>query len=115
MGEVCFLFFSLMNRGVPIYFCLVIGGIWEKRKIEHSTPKSIMGVLAQAKRGVTNSFGNRNFMQPMGRLSMHSQSALIFFLSGFGGEGGFFSFSIWSQHVPLKFPMGSQYVPQGCS
>jgi hypothetical protein len=36
-------------------------------------PQFIMGVLAQAKM-VMNSFGNRNFMQPMGsRLSMHSK------------------------------------------
>jgi len=34
-------------------------------------PKSLTQPLAQAKM-VTNSFGNRNFMQPMGRLSMHS-------------------------------------------
>ncbi len=76
-----------------------------------------MGVLAQAKM-VTNSFGNRNFMQPMGRLSMHS-NALIFFILSFGWEGGgFFQFSF----VPKMFPsssqwvlLGFQYVPQGCS
>jgi hypothetical protein len=31
-----------------------------------------MGVLAEAKM-LTNNFGNRNFMQPMGRLNMHSK------------------------------------------
>jgi hypothetical protein len=35
---------------------------------------------------VTNSFGNRNFMQPMGWLSMHSWLALVFSLLG-GGWG----------------------------
>jgi hypothetical protein len=33
-----------------------------------------MGVLAP----VMNSFGNRNFMQPMGRLSMHSKCLDLF-------------------------------------
>jgi hypothetical protein len=53
---------------------------------------------------VMNSFGNRNFMQPMGRLSMHSK-CLDFFLFKFwiGGEDFFFIF-------PL-FPMGSHQVP----
>jgi len=47
---------------------------------------------------VMNSFGNRNFMQPMGRL-------------GWGeGRGGFFSFFLCSQHVPFKFSMGSHQV-----
>jgi hypothetical protein len=32
-----------------------------------------------------------------------------------GGGGGFFHFCLCSQHVPFKFPMSSQYVPQGCS
>ncbi len=70
---------------------------------------------------VTNSFGNRNFMQPMGRLSMHSTCLDFIFLLSFekGGEGrGFFSFFLCSQHVPFKFPMGSHQVPnmfQMCS
>jgi len=63
---------------------------------------------------VTNSFGNRNFMQPMGRLSMHSTcldfSFLLSFEKGVGARR-FFSFFLCSQHVPFKFPMGSQYVP----
>ncbi len=62
---------------------------------------------------VTNSFGNRNFMQPM-EGSACTQRALIFFLLGFGfwGEGGdgFFSFFLCSQHVPFKFPLGSHKV-----
>jgi hypothetical protein len=66
---------------------------------------------------VTNSFGNSNFMQPMGRLSIHSM-CLDFFLLSFRGGGGrfffFFSFFHCSQHVlqvPNGFPSGSQYVP----
>jgi hypothetical protein len=64
---------------------------------------------------VTNSFGNRNFMQPM-EGSACTQRALIFFLLGFGfwggrgGGDGFFSFFLCSQHVPFKFPMGSHQV-----
>jgi hypothetical protein len=45
---------------------------------------------------VTNSFGNRNFMQPMGRLSMHSNCldffAFKFWGGGRGGGGGGFVF-----------------------
>jgi hypothetical protein len=37
---------------------------------------------------VTNNFGNRNFMQPMGRLSMQSKCLDFFLLSCFGGGGG---------------------------
>jgi hypothetical protein len=57
---------------------------------------------------LTNSFGNRNFTQPMGRLSMHSKCLDLFFLS-FGARGGedFFHFSF----VPNKFPSSSQWVP----
>ncbi len=61
---------------------------------------------------VTNSLGNRNFMQPMGRL-------------GLGGRGGFFSFFFVpnmfftsSQWVPIRFSLcslGSQCVSQVCS
>jgi hypothetical protein len=43
-----------------------------------------MGILAQAKI-VMNSFGNRNLMQPMGRLSMHSKCLDFFVLKFFGG------------------------------
>jgi hypothetical protein len=72
-------------------------------------PKSLTQPLAQAKM-VTNSFGNRNFMQPMGRLSMHSWCALVFFFLGGLGELSFaFSslFPMCSQHVFIVFPWGS--------
>ncbi len=65
---------------------------------------------------VTNSFGNRIFMQPMGRLSLHSKCLDFIFLLGFGLVGeDYFSFSLCSQHVPFKFLMGSQCVAQVCS
>jgi hypothetical protein len=67
---------------------------------------------------VTNGFGNRNFIQPMGRLSMHTKCLDLFFLLsfGFGGRGGgFFSFfllfPVCSFEVPSGFSSGSQYVP----
>jgi hypothetical protein len=55
---------------------------------------------------VMNSFGNRNFMQPTGRLSKHPKS-LVFFpfkVLGGGRGGGFFSFFLCSQHVPFQVP-----------
>ncbi len=55
---------------------------------------------------VPNSFGNRNFMQPMGRLSMHSKCLDFFsfkFAWGGGGGGGFFLYFIFSQFVPQGF------------
>ncbi len=56
---------------------------------------------------VTNSFGNKNFMQPMGRLSMHSKCLDIFpFKFWVCGGGFFFHFSF----VPFKFPMCSPRV-----
>jgi hypothetical protein len=56
---------------------------------------------------VMNSFGNRNFMQSMGRLSMHSKCLDFFLLSfGWGGED-FFSFSF----AHNMFPSSSQLVP----
>jgi hypothetical protein len=74
---------------------------------------------------VTNSFGNKNFMQPIGRLSMHSK-CLDFFSFKFwgGGEGGrriFFHFSFVPNifpSVPIMFPIysiGSQCVPNSSS
>ncbi len=62
---------------------------------------------------VTNSFGKRNFMQPMGRLSTHKQSS--FFLVdiwGMGtgrGERDFLFFFPSAQSVPKYVP---QDVPQ---
>ncbi len=64
---------------------------------------------------VTNSFGDRTFMQPMGRLSMHSKCLDFFsfkFWVGAGAGGkGFFSFFLCSQNVLIKFPMSSHQVP----
>ncbi len=57
---------------------------------------------------VTNSFGNRNFMQPMGRLSMRSK-CLDFFSFKFLGRGRIFFFHF--SFVPNMFPMGSHHVP----
>ncbi len=76
----------------------------------HSVPKFLpLPLLAQAKNGQTNSFANRNFMQAMGRLSMHSWLIQIFsfFLSGGWGQGVFVFFSL----VPNLFPSSSQ-VPK---
>ncbi len=70
---------------------------------------------------VTNSFGNRNFMPPMGRLSMHSK-CLGFFSFKFWVGGvwceDFFHFSFVPNMFPFKFlicSFGSRFVPQGCS
>ncbi len=63
---------------------------------------------------VTNCFGNRNFMQLMGRLHMHSKCLAFFsFNLGVGGRI-FFIFPLFptcSFQVPNGFPSGSQYVP----
>jgi len=57
---------------------------------------------------VPKSFGNRSFMQPMGRLSLHSRC--LFFSLKFWGGGGrkrkiFFILPLFQQ-VPNVFPMG---------
>ncbi len=64
---------------------------------------------------VTNSFGIRNFMHPMGRLSKHSK-CLDFFSFKFwvggvegGGRGIFFLLSF----VPFKSPMFPMSSPKG--
>jgi hypothetical protein len=58
---------------------------------------------------VANSFGNRNFVQPMGRLSMHSKCLDFFPFKFWVGVGeDFFHFSF----VPNGFQSGSQYVPK---
>ncbi len=67
-----------------------------------------------------NSFGNRNFMQPTGRLSTHPKSLVFFPFKFWVGEEGedFFHFFLCSQHVPFKFPicsLGTQCVRQGRS
>jgi hypothetical protein len=69
---------------------------------------------------VKNSYGKRNFMQPMGRPHHALMVACLFsFLVLGGGEGGgggkvFFSILPWfpmcSHYVPLKFPMGSHQI-----
>jgi hypothetical protein len=56
---------------------------------------------------VTNSFGNRNFMQPMGRFSMHSKCLDLFSFKFWVGGGAFF---LCSQHVNFKFPIDSHQV-----
>jgi hypothetical protein len=53
---------------------------------------------------VTNSFGNRNFMQPMERLSMHSWRIQFFSLGGWRERQGFFFFFPCSQCVPQDVP-----------
>ncbi len=70
---------------------------------------------------VTNSFGNRNFLQPMGRRSMHSKCLVFFFFSfkfwvRWGGGVGmtkmiFCHFSFVPNMFPSSSPMGSQYIP----
>jgi len=62
---------------------------------------------------VMNSFGNKNFMQPMGRLSMHSKCLDFFsfrFRGGRGGGGIFFILPLFptcSLQVPIRFRMCS--------
>jgi hypothetical protein len=60
---------------------------------------------------VTNSFGKRNFMQPMGRLSTHKQSS-FFLVDIWGGdrsgERGILFFSL----LPNVFPSCSHQVPK---
>jgi len=57
---------------------------------------------------VTNNFGNRNFMQSMGRLSVHSKCFnFVSFKSWVRGGRIFFHFSFVLNMFPLKFPMGS--------
>ncbi len=75
-----------------------------------STPNLYWGYLPWPKM-VVKFFGNRNFMHPMGRFSMHSKClgffSFKFFVGGRGGGGGFFPFLLCSQHVPFKWPMSS--------
>ncbi len=63
---------------------------------------------------VTNSFGKRNAMQPMGSPE-HALKVPCFFPLR-GGEKDFFfifpSFPMCSHYVPSRFLMGSQFVPQ---
>ncbi len=65
---------------------------------------------------MTNSFGNRNFMQPMGRPSMHSKY-IDFFPFKFsvvgpgGGAGGFFLFPLFPTCSPRVFPIAARFNP----
>jgi hypothetical protein len=67
---------------------------------------------------MTNSFGNRNFMQPMWRLSMHSHPSPFFpLLRVWWGKGelffGFFLlFPMCSHQVPKLFPKAFSIAPQ---
>jgi hypothetical protein len=58
---------------------------------------------------VTNSFGNRFFMQPMGRLSMHSWWALVFSLGG--GRRSCFLFFFLVQSLPPAISLGQKWWP----
>jgi hypothetical protein len=64
---------------------------------------------------VTNSFGNRNCMQPMGRLNMHSWRALVFFFldGGWGPAWGtWLLFFFLVQSLPLANSFGNQKYMQ---
>jgi hypothetical protein len=50
---------------------------------------------------LTNRFGNKIFMQPMRRLSMHSWGVQIFSLGGERGEGGAWSHTLFVFVFPL--------------
>jgi len=59
---------------------------------------------------VPDSFGNRNFMQPMGRHNMHSK-CLDYFSFKFGvGRDNFFHFSLQVLNGFPRFPMCSPRV-----
>ncbi len=84
--------------------------------------KSSTGRDGRIPNWVMNSFGNRNFMQPMGRPNLQSR-CLPSFPIKFGGRGGgrgweedFFGgfpcFRLCSFQVPNNFPSCFQYVPQ---
>jgi len=61
---------------------------------------------------VTNSFGTRNAMQPMGSIHSRRLAFFPFFLLGGGeGEGKFFSFFLGSQCVPNIFFIAPHSYP----
>ncbi len=72
-------------------------------------------MLAQAKNG-DQVFGKEKFHAANGKAQACSQGALIFFFFCFGVGGEFlFIFLIFPMclhYVPVKFPMGSEYVPR---
>ncbi len=53
---------------------------------------------------VPKSFGNRSFMQPMGKLNLYSRCVVFLFLSGGEGRGRFFSFFLCSNRFPMCSP-----------
>jgi len=60
-----------------------------------------------------NNFGKRNFMQPMGRLSMPSWIIKFSLSEGVGlEETGIFCFLPCSQCAPIMFSSSSQCVPK---
>jgi hypothetical protein len=66
---------------------------------------------------VANNFGTRNFMQPMGMLSMHSKCLDLFSFrfwieAGVGGRGIFF---LCSQYVPKVSNVFLMAVPNSTS
>ncbi len=63
---------------------------------------------------VMNSFGNRNFMQPMGRPNLQSR-CLASFPIRFGGGRGVGGGFLWvvfpvSHYVPFNFPITSHHI-----
>jgi hypothetical protein len=74
-------------------------------------PQISAPAISPGQKMVTNSLGNRNFMHPMGRLSMHSWWALFFLLGLGSGAGSFFLFfflvPMCSHHVLIVLPGGS--------
>jgi hypothetical protein len=59
---------------------------------------------------VTNRVGNRNFMQPMGRLSMHSK-CLDFFSFKFGGGGVCVCVCVEGAGFLFIFPLSPNFCP----
>ncbi len=94
------------NSPVPyMYIYIFIGIDWANKY-----PQFIMGVLAQAKNG-DEQFWNIKISCSHWEGSACTQSALILFFKASGWGEDFFSFSLCSQHVPFKLPMGSYQVP----
>ncbi len=64
------------------------------------------------KKMVTNSFGNKNFRQPMRGLRTHSRVPIFLALFGFWGVGLLRERNFCFFHVPNLFPRRSHQVPQ---
>jgi hypothetical protein len=77
-------------------------------------------IISPRPKMVTNSFGNRNFMQPANGKAQHAPKVPWFFSLKFWAGGGrergrgegFLPFFFCFKNVPFKFPSGSQCVPQ---